>query len=72
MTGLTTWERWMAGLPPRGRDERARYREYDATAGAAHFPAAAPGRTQIDPALDPDRGPLQVLTSKPAPERSAA
>jgi hypothetical protein len=38
MTGMTTWERWKAGLPPRDRDEKRRYAEYDAVpvpAGAA-------------------------------------
>jgi len=30
MTGLTTWERWKAGLPARDKDEAARYREYAA------------------------------------------
>lgn len=30
MTGLATWERWMAGLPARDRDERRLYAEYEA------------------------------------------
>ena len=67
MTGLTTWERWNAGIPPRDKDERQRYAEYDAATGAAAFPSAAPaGTTQTDPALEPDRGPLQVLRSPKA------
>lgn len=37
MTGMTTWERWKAGLPARDRDEQRRYAEYDA--------AQATGRT---------------------------
>jgi hypothetical protein len=63
MTGLTTWERWKAGLPARDKDERDRYREYD---------AARTGVTEIDPSLSRKDGPLQVLSSKPKPERSAA
>jgi len=57
MTGKTTWERWKAGLPARDKDERARYREYDAAyVTEAGYP-------------EPDKGPLQVLRS---PKRSAA
>jgi len=64
MTGLTTYERWLANLPARDKDERARYREYDA--------ASAP-RTWVTEIgyPEPDRGPLQSLRS-PKPERSAA
>lgn len=66
MTGLTTWERWNAGLPPRDKDERRRYAEYDAS--------ARPARTYVTEIgyPEPTRGPLQVLTSKPASERSTA
>jgi hypothetical protein len=46
MTGLTTWERWEAGLPPRGRDERRRYAEYDATAAGV---GEVPARDQCPP-----------------------
>lgn len=57
MTGKTTWERWKAGLPARDKDERARYREYDAAyVTEVGYP-------------EPDKGPLQVLRS---PKRSAA
>jgi len=34
-SGLTAWERWNAGLPARGGDEKRRYREYGACAKAA-------------------------------------
>ena len=34
MTGLTTWERWLANLPARDKDEAARYREYGASGSA--------------------------------------
>lgn len=30
MAGMTTWERWKASLPPRDKDEKRRYAEYDA------------------------------------------
>lgn len=53
MTGMTTWERHEAGLPPRDRDERRRYAEYDAAQG---------GVTEIG-YPEPDKGPLQVLRS---------
>jgi hypothetical protein len=62
MTGLTTWERWKAGLPARDKDDRDRYREYD---------AARTGVTEIDPALSRKDGPLQVLHSPNPAERAA-
>jgi hypothetical protein len=30
MIGMTTWERYLAGLPAEDREERDRYLEYDA------------------------------------------
>jgi hypothetical protein len=41
MTGMTTWERWKAHLPPRDRDERRRYAEYDAVAAVVPAPVLA-------------------------------
>jgi hypothetical protein len=41
MTGMTTWERWMAGLPPRDRDEKRRYAEYDAAFAVITAPRPA-------------------------------
>jgi hypothetical protein len=29
LTAMTTWERWLAELPPRDAEERARYAEYN-------------------------------------------
>jgi hypothetical protein len=34
LTGMTTWERWKAGLPARDRDDRRRFAEYDAALAA--------------------------------------
>jgi hypothetical protein len=39
---MTTWERWKANLPARDRDERDRYREYDAAYEKAPAPPSCP------------------------------
>ena len=63
MTGLTTWERHEAGLPPRDRDERARYREYDA--------ASAP-RTWVTEVGYPEPPKVLQALRSPKPERKAS
>ena len=42
MTGLTTRERWLAGLPPRDRDEQRRYAEYAAATAPRPASGGAP------------------------------
>lgn len=61
MTGYTTWERYSRGEPARTPEEAGRYSEYAAAGHRAYV-------TEIDPALEPGRGPLQALHSP----RSAA
>lgn len=55
MIGMTTWERWKAGLEPRDRDERDRMRELGAASDRTYV-------TEIG-YPEPDSGPLQVLRS---------
>jgi hypothetical protein len=42
LTAMTTRERWLAGLPPRDKDERATYVEYRLAARLAVIAAAVP------------------------------
>jgi len=60
MTGMTTWERWKAGLEPLDRYERDRYREYDAA------------RTWVTEIGYPESPKVLHALRSPRPERKAS